>query len=58
MHTRKELKELGTQINSTMQLAEKLDQKMAVYLLSMANLEISQTIKSIQQRSNSRRTDN
>ncbi len=58
MHTRKELRELGTRIDSTMELAEKLDQKMAVYLLSMASLEISQTIETIQQRTNGKRMDN
>lgn len=58
MHTRKELRELGTRIDLTMELAEKLDQKMAVYLLSMASLEISQTIETIQQRTNGQRMDN
>ena len=58
MQTRKELRELGTRIDSTMELAEKLDQKMAVYLLSMASLEISQTIETIQQRTNGKRMDN
>ncbi|MEW6639764.1 MAG: hypothetical protein AB1586_04595 [Pseudomonadota bacterium] len=58
MHSQKELKELGNRIASTMQLAEKLDQRMAAYLLSMASLEVSQTLESIQQRAAGRRMDN
>ena len=58
MNSQKELKELGNRIASTMQLAEKLDQRMAAYLLSMASLEVSQTLESIQQRAAGRRMDN
>jgi len=58
MQSQKELKELGNRIASTMQLAEKLDQRMAAYLLSMASLEVSQTLESIQQRAEGRRMDN
>ena len=58
MQSQKELKELGNRIASTMQLAEKLDQRMAAYLLSMASLEVSQTLESIQQRAAGRRMDN
>ncbi|MBR1219645.1 hypothetical protein JQ557_16685 [Bradyrhizobium sp. U87765 SZCCT0131] len=58
MQSQKELKELGNRIASTMQLAEKLDQRMAAYLLSMASLEVSQALESIQQRAAGRRMDN
>ncbi|MGO4716371.1 hypothetical protein [Bradyrhizobium sp. 2TAF24] len=58
MQSQKELKELGNRIASTMQLAEKLDQRMAAYLLSMASLEVSQTLESIQQRAAGQRMDN
>ncbi len=57
MQTQKELRELSSIIKSTKELAERLDQKMAVYLLSMASLEITQTIKSIQEPSHIQKLD-
>jgi hypothetical protein len=49
MRMQKELRELGAKIDSTIKLAEKLDQKMIIYLLSLASLDLTETIEALQQ---------